>query len=130
MAEPTTLELFRDWVWAPTCALIAWAWKHNDGEHKMLWKKHDAIRKDLSEGHSVLNNRIMEALDTRVNDAKAESDKRYDRMADHITKLFENAERDRAAFRDALFEHSRRSEERHIEVLQTLHTGLAGKADK
>lgn len=41
------------------------------------------------------------------------------RMRDTQAKLF-----------DKLSDHQARAEQRHIELLQALHTGLAGKADK
>lgn len=42
-----------------------------------------------------------------------------DRQRDIGAKLF-----------DKLDEHARRSEDRHVEILTAVHTGLAGKADK
>lgn len=41
------------------------------------------------------------------------------RQRDNIAKLF-----------DRLTEHSNRAEERHLELLRELHSGLSGKVDK
>ena len=72
----------------------------------------------------------MVHVDEKVDGVRTEHGKRIDRLDTHIEKLFENAEKDRAAFRDALNIHSQQSTQRHIELMQAIHTGLAGKADK
>jgi hypothetical protein len=52
------------------------------------------------------------------------------RGRDVQAKLFDKLESTQHDFRDALEAHARRSEERHIELLSVLHSGLAGKVDR
>jgi len=120
----------REWLWAPALGLIAWAWNRNEQEHTMLRERTDSLKQNTSDGYSVLNNRFVEYVDSKVGDVQDEQRRKTDKINDHITKLFENAERDRASFRDALATHSQQSSERHIELLSAIHTGLAKKADK
>lgn len=68
----------------------------------------------------------VKTLDKRIDDLGKADDK----IKGHIEKLFENAEKDRAAFREALNTHSQQSTERHIELMGAIHTGLAGKVDR
>lgn len=124
------IAFIKDFIWAPLLALIAWAWNRNEKEHDMIRSSHEALRTNQSTGYSTLNDRVMGHVDERVDEVKTEHGKRLDKINDHIAKLFENAEKDRAAFRDALTLHSRDSQDRHIELLKAIHTGLAGKADK
>jgi hypothetical protein len=109
---------------------LAWAWNKNEREHEMLRTSHENLRTNQSTGYSTLNDRVMVHVDERVEEVKTEHGKRIDKINGHIEKLFENAEKDRAAFRDALTAHSQQSTERHIELMRAIHTGLAGKADK
>lgn len=96
----------------------------------MLRERTENIKQNTSDGYSVLNDRVMEYVDSKVSDVRDEQRRKTDKMNDHIVKLFENAERDRASFREELARHSQQSSERHIELLSAIHTGLAGKADK
>lgn len=132
MTPPDTnlLDFIKDFLWAPLLALIAWAWNRNEKEHEMLKSSHESLRNSQSSGYSTLNDRVMEHVDGRVDELKSEHGRRIDKTNDHIAKLFENAEKDRAAFREALTTHSQQSTARHIELMTAIHTGLAGKADK
>lgn len=118
------------WLWAPVMGLIAWAWNRNEKEHDVLRSTQETLRANQSSGYSTLNDRMMDHVEERVDEVRTEHGKRIDKINTHIEKLFENAEKDRAAFRDALTTHSQQSTQRHIELMQAIHTGLAGKADK
>lgn len=118
------------WLWAPVMGLIAWAWNRNEKEHDMLRSTQETLRVNQSSGYSTLNDKVMVHVDEKVDGVRTEHGKRIDRLDTHIEKLFENAEKDRAAFRDALTTHSQQSTQRHIELMHAIHTGLAGKADK
>lgn len=131
------LDFIKTFIWLPALAIAGWAWTRNQKEHDDLWAAHESTRKDTSNGHSVLNDKLMEYVDSTLTEVKDENRRRTDKINDHITKLFENAEHDRAVFRQALAEHSKASSDRHIELLKgqqeivvALHQGLAGKADK
>ena len=153
MAAPDIelISLFKEWVWAPALAIAGWAWNRNIKEHDMLWKAHNkrieeiqAVRKDAGDSHSSLMDRIVTHVDDSVGKALAsmqEEDSKLHAenqiMRGHIEKLFENAEKDRMAFRDMLTMHVQRSEDRHIELLKgqqdmitLIHNGLAQKVDK
>jgi len=127
------LDIFKGlaaFIMAVGIPMFVWAWNKNEREHEMLRIAHDSLRANQSSGYSTLNDRVMVHVDERVDEVKAEHGKRIDKINGHIEKLFENAEKDRAAFRDALSTHSQQSTERHIELMRAIHTGLAGKADK
>jgi len=124
------IAFIKYFIWAPLLALIAWTWNRNEKEHEMLKASHEALRTNQSTGYSTLNDRVMVHVDERVDEVRNDHGKRIDKINDHIAKLFENAEKDRAAFRDALTAHSQQSSDRHIELMKAIHTGLAGKADK
>lgn len=130
MTEAEAFGFIKDYLWVPAAALVGFFWKHNEREHDKLWEATDKLRAHTSDGYSTLNDRVMDHIDVTVSEIKNENRRRIDKMDQHITKLFENAEKDRSTFREALENYARRSEERHIELLQTIHTGLAGKADK
>lgn len=149
--ENEVVTFAKEWVWPAVVGVgtiaagaAKWLWQRNEKEHDELRQqakqKHDELlyaiekqRKDYerlkesaSQGHSQLNDRLMEHVDTRVDEAikfAREEDGRL--MAElamhrgHIAKLF-----------DKLEDHARRSEDRHLELLQAIHVGLAGKADK
>jgi hypothetical protein len=53
------------------------------------------------------------------NEKISASDKEITRQRDNIASLF-----------DKLEAHARRSEDRHVELMHALHSGLSGKADK
>lgn len=96
----------------------------------MLKAGQEKLRDNASKGYSVLNDRIITHVDERVDEVKHDHGKRIDQLNQHVIKLFENAEKDRAVFREALSVHSQQSTERHIELMTAFHTGLAQKADK
>lgn len=85
----------------------------------MLRDRTDSIKQNTSDGYSTLNDRVMSHVDERVSEVRDENRRKMDKMNDHIVRLFENAEKDRAT-----------SAERHIELMSAIHTGLATKADK
>jgi len=124
------LEFLRDYVFIPIGTALVWMWSRNEKEHEMLRERTDSIKQNTSDGYSVLNDRVMDYVDSKVGAVQDEQRRKTDRMNDHIAKLFENAEKDRASFREELSKHSQQSAERHIELLSAIHTGLAGKADK
>jgi len=115
------LTFIKDFVWAPLLALVGWAWHRNERAHEMLWEKHDAVRKDASTGHSVLNDRITEYVDTAVDEVKSEQRRRTDKLAEHIERLFQNAETDRKDFAKVMADHREDSYKRHIELLNTIN---------
>lgn len=144
-------DFIKDFVWAPLLAMVGYFWVRNQKEHDMLWKAHNkrieeiqAARKDAGDSHSVMMDRIVTHVDSSVNRAlttmREEDEKLHEEtkvMRSHIEKLFENAEKDRIAFRDMFASHVQRSEDRHIELLKgqqdiltVIHTGLATKMDK
>lgn len=142
--DDSVMNFIRDYLWAPLLGLVTWAWNRNEREHKEMRDDIASVRKDASDSHSVLMDRIVTHVDSSVKEAitfmKEEDKKLGDEtalMRTHITKLFENAERDRSEFRDLLMHHVQRSEDRHIELLKgqqdlinTIHVGLSKKADK
>jgi len=124
------LEFLRDYVFIPIGTALVWMWSRNEKEHEMLRERTESIKQNTSDGYSTLNDRVMVYVDGKVNAIQDEQRRRSDTFQHHITKLFENAEKDRASFREELSKHSQQSAERHIELLSAIHTGLAGKADK
>lgn len=127
------LKELASWASGIALALIAWAWKHNAEEHKMLAAqikenadKAAALRQHTSDGYSTLNDRIMEHVDAAMADVKDEQRRRTDKLADHIEKLFHNAEIDRKEFFKNISDHREESYKRHIELLHAINT----KADK
>jgi len=120
------ISFIKDFVWMPAVGLVGWAWNRNQKEHDDLWKAHESTRKDTSTGHSVLNDKIMEYVDSTMVEVKDEQRRRTDKINDHITKLFENAEKDRKEFHQTLSEHREDSYKRHIELLHAINS----KADK
>ena len=144
-------DFIKDIIWAPLMGLVGYFFVRNQKEHDMLWKAHNkrieeiqAVRKDAGDSHSSLMDRIVTHVDDSVGKALAsmqEEDSKLHAenqiMRGHIEKLFENAEKDRMAFRDMLTMHVQRSEDRHIELLKgqqdmitLIHNGLAQKVDK
>jgi hypothetical protein len=135
--DPELWDVVKTVVIVPATVIIGWAWKLNKEEHDAMKLEHKQLRESTSSGHSVLNDRIMEHIDDKVDSIRADYERRLDRTNDHITKLFQNAEADRASFREALTDLSNSSTNRHLEILKSqqdilvaLHTGLAGKQDK
>lgn len=145
------LKSLLQWASAIAVALIAWGWKYNEEAHKRLEAKAgDAMaaalkaRQDASDSHSVLMDKIVAHVDESVQkaiDYVKEEDSKLHAEANvhrqHITKLFENAEKDRELFRSAIAENRDRSETRHLELLNAIHQqhneiykALSKKADK
>ena len=139
--------------WASTIALglIAWGWKTNAEEHKMLAQsikenaeKAAALRQHTSDGYSKLNDKIMEHMDMQqremrafvmAEDAKLIAEGNTARS--HIAKLFDKIEAQTLRTEEQRSEDRKRSEDRHNETMaaihalaNTMHTALAGKADK
>lgn len=92
----------------------------------MLKAAQDKLRDNTSTGHSVLNDRIMEYVDSTMVEVRDENRRRSDKLAEHIEKLFANAESDRRAFNQTMAEHREDSYKRHIELLHAINS----KADK
>lgn len=120
------LDFVKNFIWAPAIALVGWAWTRNQKEHDDLWAAHDKTRDDTSTGHSVLNDRIMEYVDSTLTEVKEENRRRSDKLAGHIERLFQNAEEDRREFSKVMAEHREDSYKRHIELLHAINA----KADK
>ena len=100
-----------EWLWAPLLGLISWAWSHHS-------KRVDDLRKESKKHVDELRAHV----DLQDNGIREE----VNRQRDVSGKLF-----------DKLDEHARRSEERHIELLNrqqdmlsALHEGLSRKEDK
>lgn len=135
MAVPdsTVLEVLKDWVWVPALGLISWAWKRNEKEHDDMRATATKIEENLNTLGSHLNDKLMEHIDDQVKDVRlfviAEDAKLMAEMTTqrgHIGKIFDKME-----------EQGRRNEDHHIatlkaigELANTMHTALAGKADK
>lgn len=127
------LSFVKDFLWAPLIALIAWAWNHNERTHQQLWKKTDKLEDSLLTSGSVLNDRIMEHIDTQISEVKSlvkEEDKKLAEeqatQRGHIGKLFDKIEA-----------HAQRSEDRHNEMMgvlrnmtESFHVALSKKQDK
>ena len=120
------ITFVKDYIWAPALMLIGWAWSRNEKEHDMIRERQEKLQHNTSTGHSVLNDRLMEHVDSTVMELRDEQRRRSDKMTDHITKLFENAERDRSEFNKTMADHREDSFRRHIELMNAIN----GKADK
>lgn len=120
------LDFVKDFVWAPLLALVGWAWSRNQKEHDMLRQSQEKLSDATHAGHSELNDRIMEYIDSTLGEVKDEQRRRSDRMNDNITKLFENAEKDRKEMSKLMADHREDSYKRHIELLHAINA----KADK
>jgi len=117
--EPSLLEVIKDWILVPLLGLIGWAWNHNEAEHKSIRDAQEKIRAQASEGNSKLNDKFMEHIDHRVNEAIKLAREEDSRIMVHMEKIATK-----------LDEHASRSEERHIEQMKAIHEGLSRKADK
>lgn len=126
MADDSVVQFVRDWLWAPIMGLIAWAWTRNEKEHDMLRDSHEKLSNSTHNGHSILNDKIMEYVDSTIAEVKDEQRRRSDKLASHIEKLFQNAEVDRKEFSKIMTEHREDSYKRHIELLHAINS----KADK
>ena len=131
------LGFLKEWVILPAAAILGIAWRLNAKEHAdlteaqaKLREAQDKLRDNTSSGYSTLNDRVIAHVDERVEGLKHDHGDRIEQINKHVVKLFENAEKDRAAFRDALTAHSQQSTERHIELMSAIHIGLAKKVDR
>lgn len=124
--EFNLLDFVKDFLWAPLLALIAWAWNRNEKAHDDLRTNHEKLSDSTHTGHSTLNDKIMEYVDSQINEVKGEQRRRSDKLADHIEKLFANAELDRKEFSKVMADHREDSYKRHIELLHAINS----KADK
>jgi len=120
------LGFIKDFLWAPALGLIAWAWNRNQKEHDDLRESHEKLSDSTHSGHSTLNDKIMEYVDSAINEVKDDQRRRSDKLATHIEKLFENAEKDRKEFSRVMTDHREDSYKRHIELLHAINA----KADK
>lgn len=102
--DDTVMTFIRDWLWAPFLGLITFAWTHHTKRVDDLRLEQDKKVQDLRQHVDAQDKDIMDEVN---------------RFRDVTKQLF-----------DKLDEHARRSEDRHIEILNALHTGLAQKADK
>lgn len=141
--NPEIFDLLKglaQWGSGLAIALVVWAYKQNEKEHdamklaaKEAVEKANAIKQHTSDGYSILNDRMMDHIDSQVRemrafvmteDAKLLAETTINRS--HIAKIFDKIEA-----------QAQRSEDRHVETLNaihtlasTMHTALAGKADK
>lgn len=83
---------------------LDWAWGGILALIGLVWTQHG---------------RRIDALEAAMEKGDRENGEEINRQRDNIAKLF-----------DKLEEHGIRSEQRHIELLNALHNGLSGKADK
>jgi uncharacterized membrane protein YccC len=109
------LDFIKTFIWAPALALAAWAWSRNE-------KEHDMIR----ESHEKLSTKTSDYVDSALGEFKDEQRRRSDKLANHIEKLFSNAELDRKEFSKVMADHREDSYKRHIELLHAINA----KADK
>jgi hypothetical protein len=117
--EPSILELIKDWVIVPLITFFAWSWDRNEKEHKAIRDAHEKLKEESSKGTSKLNDKFMEHIDYRVNEAIKLAREEDSRIMVHMERI---------ALK--LDEHASRSEERHIEQMKAIHEGLSRKADK
>ena len=109
------------WLSAPVFGLIAWGWSRNQKEHDDLWAAHEKLQAGTSSGNSVLNDRIMEYVDTVTSDMRDQQRRTSDKATEHITKLFQNAEQDRKEFHKQISDLREDSFKRHIELMNAIH---------
>ncbi len=98
------LKTILDYAWTVVLALIGVVWRQQSA--RIDDAASDAAK--ALEAHMQSDDRRFQALHEEQN-----------LQRQHIAKLF-----------DKLEEHSRRSEDRHVELLNALHIGLSNKADK
>lgn len=126
-------NFIREWLWAPALALIGWAWTRNEKEHDMLWKKAEKLETGMLTASSGLNDRLLEHIDVQVRETRAF-------VVSEDTKIIAEVTRGRdiqAKIFDKLEENARRSDDRHTEVMSSIHNlamamheGLAKKVDR
>lgn len=99
-------------MWAPFLALVALVWRQQNGATNQRLDSCNASIKAQAEAqaqallrHGLEDEKAFEAVHEELQTQRG-----------HIAKLF-----------DKLEEHSRRSEDRHLELLKSLHEGLRGK---
>ena len=104
MDVPESTFKVLDYAWGVITVLIGVAWKSNEA-------KMSTMRKHLDEKIAYHGKRL--------DDIETDTDHELTTQRGHIDKIF-----------DKLEDNSRRAEDRHIELLKAIHTGLAGKQDK
>ena len=95
--------------------LLDYAWGAFGGLLAIVW---GMLHTKINDNKTMLEKQIEAsnaALSKRIDECNDESDT----QRGHIGKIF-----------DKLEQHSRESQNRHIELLNAIHTGLAKKADK
>ena len=117
--DDAIMNFVKDYVWVPTMGLISWGWAYT---HKKIEDNHKDVKELITDHHT---------------DAKKHTDKEVTALASEVTR-----QRDVSAkLFDKLEDSDRRATQRHLELLksnadsqreimQTIHSGLAGKADK
>lgn len=131
--DDSVMGFIKDFLWAPALGLVAWAWRHNEKEHDDMKASVQKVEADVQTLGSHLNDRLMDHIDEQIKDTKAfvvlEDSKLMAELSTqrgHIGKIF-----------DKLEETSRRSEDRHLQLLEkigdlsnAMHTALSHKVDK
>lgn len=115
MIDNEIMELILKFIFAPILALIGWAWKHQEDGRKEL-KKHVDEQDAIIRAHAEHQDSILRA---EVEKAHTILNGEVNRQRDISAKIF-----------DKLEDMTKRSTDRHLELLQALHTGLSQKADK
>jgi hypothetical protein len=67
----------------------------------------------------TMHNKRMDKIEASIVEGDSANRAEIDRQRDNVAKLF-----------DKLEQHAQRSEDRHVEILTALHTGLSKKADR
>lgn len=93
-----------EYAWAAVMALVGVVYKSHKDELK-------AMRKHLDEK--------IEYAERRMDGIDKDTNSELTTQRGHIAKIY-----------DKLEENSRRAEDRHVELLKAIHTGLSMKADK
>lgn len=104
VVDDSVLGIIKDYIWGPIMGLAAWGWN-------VTHKRIDSAKSHTDDRHSELRAYV----DKEVSSVSQE----VTRQRDISAKLF-----------DKLEDMSERATTRHLELLQTIHSGLAGKADK
>lgn len=100
----SVLGFIKSYAWGPLMALIGWGWADIQNRFESLKshvdKQDEALKVYIDKEHTDLKSEV-------------------NRQRDVSAKIF-----------DKLEDMTKRSEDRHVELLNIFHQGLAGKADK